>query len=468
MKRYLEITFVACQRGLVTVVLCMFVLFVSMSFAQADTQQGTNTQPETSNNAITLSWVLEKTLLSNIRLQTFPYELRVNEALTIQAGITPNPEFSVEVENVLGTGDKQGVDNAEISLGLSQLVELGDKRQRRIDFAQAGERQKLAEYELIRLDILSQATQAYYQVLRLQALQAWNLKRIEVEDKALKTIESRAKAGAVAQADVTKMALRLMRARAVQQALEGDTQIAKHRLAAMWSSEAHFDRVVGELDMITVIPTAASVLNAIETAPQYLQLLSVERLMYAKRRMEESKAQYDITLGVGVRSYDGFDDGALMFNLSMPILLSNPNQGNILAAKANEDMAMEQQKLARGQLKLTLLEIHQIMINNARQASQLKEELLPLAQRLLKETQSAYQTGQANVLQLVDAQTELFNVERELIEAKVAVYQQRLELERITGQSMTTALSNVYTSPISNNPLNVGLHTEPKLAQENK
>ncbi|AQS36159.1 outer membrane protein [Shewanella psychrophila] len=439
MKRYQEITLLACRRGMVTVSLCVFALFAGLFSHQVLAQTGINqTQGE-----ITLPWVLEQTLLHNPQLQHYPYELRVNEALALQAGITPNPEFSVEVENILGTGEMQGVDNAEITLGLSQVIELGDKRQRRIDFAQAEERQSLSEYELLRLDILAQATQRYYQVLRLQALQAWNAQRILVEQEALSTIESRADAGAVTQADVSKMALRLSRSESIQHGLDGEAQLAKLALASMWSSEAHFSLVAGDLGPLHTFPTAASVLNAMETAPQYLQMLSIERVMYAKRRLEESKAQYDITLGLGVRSYDGFDDGALMFNFSMPIPLSNPNQGNIMAARAKEDMAMEQQRLARGQLRLSLLEIHQAMVNNAKQAKRLQDRLLPLANRLLKDTQVAYQAGQANVLLLADAQSELFSLQRELIEANAAVYQRRLELERITGQSMTATLDTI-------------------------
>lgn len=430
MKRYQEITLVACQRALVTVSLCVLALYAGKSVAQPG------------KGEVTLPWVLEKTLLNNVQLQTFPYDIRVTEALTLQAGITPNPEFSVEIENVLGTGERQGVDNAELTLALSQLIELGDKRQRRVDVAQATGRQKLSEYEILRLDILAEATGRYYQLLRLQALQDWSERRILVEQSALEVIESRANAGAVIQADVTKMALRLSRSTSVKELLDGETRLARLRLAAMWSSEPYFSHALGTLDLSSALPTAASVLNAVETAPQYLQLLSVERLMYAKRRMEESKAQYDVTLGMGVRSYDGFDDGALMFNFSMPIPITNPNQGNILAAKAAEDRAMEQQKMARGQLKLSLMAIHQAMVNNARQANRIQQQVLPLAQRLLEDTQGAYQTGQASVLQLVDAQSELFAIERDLIEAKVAVYQQRLELERITGQSMTATDSN--------------------------
>ncbi|WP_299795363.1 TolC family protein [uncultured Shewanella sp.] len=440
MKRSQANTLVTCQRALVTVSLCVLALFAGKSSAQ--------TEP----GEITLPWVLEKTLLNNVQLQAFPYELRVSEALTLQAGVKPNPEFSVEVENLLGTGDMQGVDNVEVTLGLSQLIELGDKRQRRIDVAQASERQKLGEYELLRLDILAQATGRYYQLLRLQALQDWSERRILVEREALKAIESRARAGAVIEADVTKMALRLSHSKAVKERLDGETALARLRLAAIWSGEPHFQRAAGELKPLTRLPAAASVLNAIERAPQYLQLLSTGRLMYAKRRMEEAKAQHDVTLGLGVRSYDGFDDGALMFNFSMPIPLSNPNQGNILAAKANEAMAMEQQKLARSQLRLSLLEIHQAMVNNVGQARLIEQQILPLARRLLKDTQAAYQTGQTNVLQLADAQSELFSVERDLIEAEAAVYRQKLELERITGQSMST------------NPFNA----MPAAAQENR
>lgn len=458
-----SITYVACQRALVTVSLCTLAIFAGKAIAQT----------ESNITEISLPWVLEKTLLSNPQLQTFPYDVRVNEALTLQAGITPNPEIMLEVENILGTGEMQGVDNAEITLGLSQLIELGDKRQHRINLAQASERQTLSEYELLRLDILAQATQRYYHVLRLQALTDWNLRRISVEEKALNAIITRAKAGAVSQADVSKMTLRLSRANAFKHQLMGDTQLAKHRLASMWSSEAQFGQVAGKLNTASSLPSAASVLNAIETAPQYLQLLSVERVMYAKRRMEEAKAHYDITVGVGVRSYDGFDDGALMVNFSMPLQLSNPNQGNILAAKAKQDKAFEQQRIARSQLKLTLLEIHQLMINNAEQAVRLKEELLPLAKRLLKETETAYHAGQINVLQLVDAQSELFSVERALIEAQVAIYQQQLELERITGQSMRVSLTN--TSPISSPKAKhysltgqiTDFNTGPSIAQEN-
>jgi len=441
-----NIFLVTCQKALFTVVICMAALYCAKSTA-AESSPLASLQAQkvgsTTEAKISLTWALEQALLHNIALKPFPYTLRASEALVMQAGITPNPELSVSVENILGTGDQQGIDNAEVKLVLSQLIELGDKRQRRIDYAQADQKQQLSDYESIRLQVLAQTTERYYQLLRLQALQAWIDSRIEREQASLVAMKARASAGVVIPADVSKMQLRLIRSKVLKQRIDGDFTVAKQKLAAMWSSEVKFTAANDELVPLQVLPTAASVLNAIETAPQYLQLLSVERVLIAKRRMEESKAKADITLGVGVKSDEGFDDGALMVNFSMPLQFSNPNQGNILAAKVQEDKAHEQQRFVREQLKLTLLELHQSMLNNAKHAQLLKAQVLPLAKQLQQHTQSAYQTGQANVLQLADAQSELFSVERELIEAKTAVYMALLAIERITGQSMTVANTNI-------------------------
>ncbi|MEQ8737202.1 MAG: TolC family protein, partial [Hoeflea sp.] len=46
-----------------------------------------------------------------------------------QASFLPNPELGLEVENVFGSGPYSGVDEADITLGVSQLIETGGKRE---------------------------------------------------------------------------------------------------------------------------------------------------------------------------------------------------------------------------------------------------------------------------------------------------------------------------------------------------
>src|SRR5690606_34803195 len=52
-----------------------------------------------------------------------------------QAGAGINPEISYEVENFSGSGSLRGMDNAESTIGLSQQIELGGKRQARRETA---------------------------------------------------------------------------------------------------------------------------------------------------------------------------------------------------------------------------------------------------------------------------------------------------------------------------------------------
>jgi len=58
---------------------------------------------------------------------------------------------------------------------------------------------------------------------------------------------------------------------------------------------------------------------------------------------------------------------------------------------------------------------------------------------LLSATQKAYRQGQYSVLQWIDAQNQVFNLEQDLINSQVRIFNQVLELERILGQSIISA-----------------------------
>src|SRR5262245_33257394 len=77
---------------------------------------------------LTLARAIEAALLNNPDLHASAYELSAAQARIVQAGLRPNPELGVELENFAGSGALQGVDALETTLSLSQVVELGGKR----------------------------------------------------------------------------------------------------------------------------------------------------------------------------------------------------------------------------------------------------------------------------------------------------------------------------------------------------
>jgi cobalt-zinc-cadmium efflux system outer membrane protein len=327
--------------------------------------------------------------------------------------------------------------DAEYTLALSQTIEMGGKLGSRIAVVDARTQAKQASYQLKRLDVLAETSRRYYQVLRLQSLQSVIAQRIMQEQQALKVIKRRAQAGAVGQADVSKMALRLAHSQATQQQLADELSLAKTRLAAMWMDEVDFDRVKGDLSQWPTLPDTETLNAAVETAPKYLQHQAYQRLADSRLQLAKANGYNNIYFGVGVRRFEKSDDQALIFNLSMPLTFDNPNRGRIAAAYAEKELSDAQGELSLVKLKLELSEIQQRMLANSRHVTIVIEQLLPHAKTLLKDTEKGYQQGQYSVLQWVDAQTELFDLEHQLIEMQTRIYLQLLELERVTGQPMT-------------------------------
>ena len=70
-------------------------------------------------------------LLNSPALAAFSWEVRAREAGAIQAGQLPNPEFSLEVEEFGGGGDRSAFDSADTTVRLGQVFELGGKRAKR-------------------------------------------------------------------------------------------------------------------------------------------------------------------------------------------------------------------------------------------------------------------------------------------------------------------------------------------------
>ncbi len=62
------------------------------------------------------------------------------KAVTSKAGALPNPEVSFEMENFSGSGPYSGTENAELTYGVSQLVELPGKRSGRVNAARGEEK----------------------------------------------------------------------------------------------------------------------------------------------------------------------------------------------------------------------------------------------------------------------------------------------------------------------------------------
>ena len=387
-------------------------------------------------STLTLERALQLTLQNNPVLQAYPLMIRGAEAMTLQSGLSPNPLLNVEIENTLGTGNYQNFDSAEFTLAISQVIELGEKRENSRRFANAKTQSLKSEYDLSRLDVVAETTRRFYHVLLLQAKLALLDERHKKEFNALKTIRHRAKASAVGQADVAKMSLRVARSELRRNQLNNSLALTKMRLASMWMGETASSRLMGNLSQMPEVLKENQIAQFLLELPTIKHQLALQRMSDSRLALEQAKGTSNITLGVGLRQHQTTSDQSINFSFSMPIAFENPNKGRIEAARANQALSTQKTAWTRQQLKLNLMEIRQQLLSYQSEAKYLQTNLLPQANSLLTETRRGYQKGRYSVLQWVDAQSELFSIEESIIDLEYKFHLSLLELERITGRSM--------------------------------
>jgi cobalt-zinc-cadmium efflux system outer membrane protein len=385
---------------------------------------------------IDIGTAVSRTLTTNPELQRYPYHVRALEGEALQAGLLPNPTLHVDLENAFGTGESRFLAGHELTLSLSQVIEMGQKREKRVNLIDQKSLSIQHEYEAKRLDVIASLLRDYYQTLRLQHLMVWNQQRIEAEEASLSVIERRANAGVVGKADVMRMQLRLAKSKAKQSELMTQHENSLNILAAHWSAIADFDEVAGDITATPSAPELATIQLAVESTPDYLLTLANTRITEAQLSLAQAQRQADITVSAGVRRLEANDDNAFVFGFSMPLQFSNQNQGNIAKAQALYDESLANQTLLKTQLETALARINAALIKNLNQIEVVEAELTPVAHALLDEVKRGYQLGLYSVLQWVDAQDELFNIERERIEAQYATHLQYLELERLSGTNV--------------------------------
>lgn len=392
--------------------------------------------------SLTLSDALQKSIEHHPNLQKYPYEARVLDAQLLQASIQPMPKVGVKLENVLGTGESKGIKSAELTLSLSQVIELGDKRQLRVALQRQKQHQSSSQYQSDRLSVLTETTGKFYQVLYQQQLLQWHQQREASIQRLLKIVETRAKAGAALKADVSRVAFRLAELQLHKIRLQNALSKARFSLSQMWLAVPDFDHVLGDTSKLPTIPSETTWYQAVNRAPDFVLLEQQVKIQQAQLALEQANDVANITLQGGVRHNAGNNDSGVVLGFSMPLYWQNPNRGNIAATQERIGQLSQEQGLLRQSLRNQLASLHAQMLANETIEQTLQEQLLPQAEQLLRHSESSYQNGQISVIQLLEAQESLFDAEKQLLVVRLAQFHTLLSMQRFTGRSLAVNTTN--------------------------
>ena len=394
---------------------------------------------EEPSGALTLRQALALALARNPELAAFSWDVRIGEARILHAGLRPNPEAGVEVEDLLGTGAFQGVREAQTTLQLSQLIELGGKRAARVDSARLARNLAGWDYETRRIEVFTQTAQAFVEVLNLQQRLALSEETVRLAEKAVKAVNKRVEAARTFAVEGTKAQVALASVQIERDQTQRALDAARQRLASNWgSSQARFERVEGNLESTTTIPDLERLLKRLRQNPDIARWATEISQREAHVKLEKSRRVPDVTVGGGYRRLSGPEDNAFVAGVSIPLPFFNKNQGNIKEAEYQLAKAGDEKRAAELRVKTSLGQTWQRLAAAAAEVTALKEKVLPGAQQAFDTVSQYYTEGRLGYLDVLDAQRTLFASRTQYFRALSDYHQAVIAIERLIGEPLAS------------------------------
>jgi cobalt-zinc-cadmium efflux system outer membrane protein len=403
----------------------------------------TNTQPPDllvelkEPEELTLPQALALTLEKSPELTSFSSAVRGGEARILQAGLIPNPELSLQVEDAFGPYG--GRSYSQATLQLSQVIELGGKRSARVDSATAFHNQLKHEYEIKRVEVLSSLTDKFIRTTADQQLFKLAENGVGLAKQALQSIQRRTEAGAISELEEIKAKVFLARSRIASEHAEHELLSSQRELAAYWGADTPtFSRISSDLFQKPTLPPFEALASRIDQSPEIKKWATEKRLREAEKKLADTKAVPNLTLGAGPRRLEVTNDESWVFQFSVPLTVFDRNQGARKEAEILNDKADIDKNSAQIRLKTTLFALYQEAKHAGVQLETMQQEVIPQAERYLKTAQSGYEQGRFSYLDLVDAQQTLLEVSREGIEAAYSYHSFINSIERLLGSALST------------------------------
>ena len=388
--------------------------------------------------ALTLREALNRTLQSSPELAPFAYQLKAQNARIESAGLKPAPEFVSELENVLGTGRTRGLDAAEATVGLSQVIELGGQRARRQDAARQGLEGVEVKRQLAQLDVLAEVSRQFIHVASDQEQLKLTELATTLAERTVVEVRRRVQAAKSPQVELNRANILLTRAEVDREHAEHELLTSRRKLSALWgASEPDFELVEAHLFQLPAVVEYERLAAQLAVSPDLQRFATEARQRDADILLAESKARSHLTVSASVRRLQEEGDTALVAGFSMPLFGSRTAKPAIAEARALRESVGSEAAAAQLKAETRLFELVQELKHSVTEAETLRDAVLPQMEEALRQTEYAYERGRYSYLEWVDAQRERVAVQRSLIEAAENAQLFQIEIDRLTATAVS-------------------------------
>ena len=384
---------------------------------------------------ITLRDALALTTINNPELKVFSIETRAASARELQAGLWPNPELDVEVEDIGGSGESSRFGGAETTIQLKQLIELGKKSQKRRNIATYQSNLAQWDFESKKLDIYTDVTKTFIDLLFVQQKRELSDELIKNSQEIIDSVKKRVDSGKDSPLELSKAKVMLAKNRIQHNEIIQLHQYKKAALASFWASEdAKYKNAVGQFDQLDAAPALSELRGLLNNNPDLARWVVEIQKRQAQHRLARAKSKPNVTISGGAKHFNSDNSSAIVFGLSIPLTISDRNQGGRMAALEEISKAKEQERAVYLAAWKELNRLYANLENAYTKATVLKNEVLQAAEEIFTGSKISYRMGKMNYLDLLDSQRTYFAAKNEYIDAIAEYHLTKTELDRIIGK----------------------------------
>ena len=386
-------------------------------------------QPATVTGPLTYDAALDLATSRNLGLLAARRQRAIREAAIRVAGQRPNPDFTFDATR----------DTPHYAATVGLPIEVGGKRQRRIDLAK--EELTLADVDLqVELRLMrKELRQAFYSLVAADERVRLDESVLEIARRVHDAAQARVETGAAPRLEVLQADLGVTRA-------ETDLDVARGtRAAAQASLNAVLNlppqqalAVTGTLADRTAAPSYDGAL-AIAVASN-VDLVRLDReIAVEQRRADLLRAERVPTPVVsvgGVFNNPGEFNAGLSAGVNVGLPIFSRNQGEIAQSIATTAQLRAVRDDTRRDVENTVFGTVAKIEAQRRQADAFQQRLIPTATNLESLAEESYRAGRTSILAVLDAQRSLRDLRREALQAMLDLQFSLADLEEILGAAL--------------------------------
>lgn len=386
---------------------------------------------------------MAKDLAIDHSLQLKEAEARIQMKLAecLQAGLAPNPALLLEFDEIRCSSRHSTFGRLEATFGITQLIELGDKRTARQNVIAAEASIVMWEWASLKEGLIKKVTDAYIDLYALHAKTQLLDQTLENATKMTECLTEQVKQGKVSLLAQKRSRLAENAIMNDQKRLQAELAAIKRQLVLLCGEEVFEDSdCQPNLSLFwTVSPLLPldAYLALVPSNPELSQLSAIQLTAHHNYHLQKANAIPDVALTAGVERDSPYGGCRLLFGIGFELPISNRNQGNISRANWEGYAALYKHQDLEREMLARCQDLYADLQRSYGTINLLSSELIPTAQEMLKIHENREKNGKEDCLEALATYHELFEYQAQYTDAIREYHHLKASLRLLCGDWIT-------------------------------